>query len=159
MDYAALAKQYGGSTAAPAVDYAALAKQFGGSTAALPETGPRKTGTIVDQIPGYDGPVPAAQTAPQLTTGQKIYRNVVRPVAAPFIEAGGAIGGGIAGTALGPMGTVGGAGLGYCIAKEALETGKSVHDIAVIEKQLVTQEKWDEIFNLENLINPKFINK
>ena len=23
-------------------------------------TGPRKTGTIVDQIPGYDGPVPAA---------------------------------------------------------------------------------------------------
>jgi aspartate ammonia-lyase len=59
-------------------------------------------------------------------------------------------------TALNPI-------LGYeacsAIAKEALETGKSVHDIAVIEKQLVTQEKWDEIFNLENLINPKFINK
>jgi aspartate ammonia-lyase len=59
-------------------------------------------------------------------------------------------------TALNPI-------LGYeaCsnIAKEALETGKSVHDIAVIEKELVTQEKWDEIFNLENLINPKFINK
>jgi aspartate ammonia-lyase len=59
-------------------------------------------------------------------------------------------------TALNPI-------LGYeacsSIAKEALETGKSVHDIAVIEKQLVTQEKWDEIFNLENLINPKFINK
>jgi len=34
MDYAALAKQYGGSTAAPAVDYAALAKQFGGTTGA-----------------------------------------------------------------------------------------------------------------------------
>lgn len=59
-------------------------------------------------------------------------------------------------TALNPI-------LGYeacsAIAKEALETGKSVHDIAVTEKQLVTQEKWDEIFNLENLINPKFINK
>lgn len=59
-------------------------------------------------------------------------------------------------TALNPI-------LGYevcsTIAKEALETGKSVHDIAVMEKQLVTQEKWDEIFNLENLINPKFINK
>lgn len=59
-------------------------------------------------------------------------------------------------TALNPI-------LGYeacsTIAKEALETGKSVYDIAVIEKQLVTQEKWDEIFNLENLINPKFINK
>ena len=59
-------------------------------------------------------------------------------------------------TALNPI-------LGYeacsSIAKEALETGKSVHDIAVLEKQLVTQEKWDEIFNLENLIHPKFINK
>lgn len=59
-------------------------------------------------------------------------------------------------TALNPI-------LGYeacsAIAKEALETGKSVHDIAVTEKQLITQEKWDEIFNLENLINPKFINK
>lgn len=59
-------------------------------------------------------------------------------------------------TALNPI-------LGYeacsVIAKEALETGKSVHDIAVTEKQLVTQQKWDEIFNLENLINPKFINK
>ncbi|MBW7846186.1 MAG: aspartate ammonia-lyase, partial [Bacteroidia bacterium] len=53
--------------------------------------------------------------------------------------------------------------LGYeacsAIAKEALESGKSVHDIAVVEKKLVTQEKWDEIFNLENLIHPKFINK
>lgn len=59
-------------------------------------------------------------------------------------------------TALNPI-------LGYeacsSIAKEALETGKSVHDIAVLEQQLITQEKWDEIFNLENLIHPKFINK
>jgi aspartate ammonia-lyase len=44
------------------------------------------------------------------------------------------------------------------IAKEALETGKSVHDIAVKEKKLVTQEKWDEILTFENLIRPKFIN-
>lgn len=58
-------------------------------------------------------------------------------------------------TALNPI-------LGYeqcsAIAKEALETGKSVHDIAVVEKQLLTQQKWDEIFNIENLIHPKFIN-
>ena len=32
MDYAALAKQYGGTTAAPEIDYAALAKEFGGTT-------------------------------------------------------------------------------------------------------------------------------
>ena len=44
------------------------------------------------------------------------------------------------------------------IAKEALKTGKSVHQIAVEEQKIVTQEKWDEIYNLENLINPKFIN-
>jgi len=44
------------------------------------------------------------------------------------------------------------------IAKEALKTGKSIHELAVLEKKVITQEKWDEIFSLENLINPKFIN-
>lgn len=43
------------------------------------------------------------------------------------------------------------------IAREALETGKSVHDLAVKEKQWVTQEKWDEIFTFDNLIRPQFI--
>lgn len=59
-------------------------------------------------------------------------------------------------TALNPM-------LGYetcsAIAKEALETGKSVYEIVVVEQKLITQEKWDEVFNIENLIHPKFINK
>lgn len=45
------------------------------------------------------------------------------------------------------------------IARHALETGKSVHEIAVEERKLITQEKWDEIYSLENLIDPKFINK
>jgi aspartate ammonia-lyase len=43
------------------------------------------------------------------------------------------------------------------IAKEALKTGKSVHTIAVTERQLLTQEKWDEIYTFENLIRPGFI--
>ncbi|WP_419869015.1 aspartate ammonia-lyase [Chryseobacterium sp. CT-SW4] len=43
------------------------------------------------------------------------------------------------------------------IAKEALATGKSVHDIVVLERGLITQDKWDEIYSLENLINPKYI--
>jgi aspartate ammonia-lyase len=51
--------------------------------------------------------------------------------------------------------------LGYeasaSIAKEALATGKSVHDIAVTERQLLTQAKWEEIFTFENLIRPVFI--
>jgi len=42
------------------------------------------------------------------------------------------------------------------IAREGYETGKSLHDIVVQEKKLLTQQKWDEIFSFENLINPKF---
>lgn len=45
------------------------------------------------------------------------------------------------------------------IAGEALKNNKSVHQIAVIERKLITQEKWDEIYSLENLIHPKFITK
>ncbi|MFB9055976.1 aspartate ammonia-lyase [Mariniflexile ostreae] len=52
--------------------------------------------------------------------------------------------------------------LGYeessSIAGEALKTGKSVHDIVVIERKLISQAKWDEIYSLENLITPKYIN-
>ncbi|HLK96562.1 MAG TPA: aspartate ammonia-lyase [Hymenobacter sp.] len=43
------------------------------------------------------------------------------------------------------------------IAKEALTSGQSVHDIAVTKRQLLTQAKWDEIFTFENLIRPDFI--
>jgi aspartate ammonia-lyase len=42
------------------------------------------------------------------------------------------------------------------IAREGFETGKSLHDIVVTERGLMTQEKWDETFSFENLINPKF---
>ncbi|MDP3929752.1 MAG: aspartate ammonia-lyase [Bacteroidota bacterium] len=44
------------------------------------------------------------------------------------------------------------------IAGEALSTGKSIHQIVVEEKKLINQEKWDQIFSIENLIHPKFIN-
>lgn len=120
MDYAALAKQYGGSTDAPAVDYAALAKQFGGATAALAGNGTlasRQTGGLADQIPGYGGAVPAA-----IPTAPTLYQRV-RPVIAPTIEALGAAGGAALGAPLGPAGIVGGAGLGYGAAKEALNLG------------------------------------
>lgn len=52
--------------------------------------------------------------------------------------------------------------LGYeessSIAKEALKTGKSIHAIVVEDRKLISQEKWDEIYSIENLIHPKFIN-
>jgi aspartate ammonia-lyase len=42
------------------------------------------------------------------------------------------------------------------IAHEGHVTGKSLHDIVVKERKLLTQQKWDEVFSFENLINPKF---
>jgi aspartate ammonia-lyase len=42
------------------------------------------------------------------------------------------------------------------IAKEGFETGKSLYDIVVKERKLLTQEKWNEVFSFENLIAPKF---
>jgi aspartate ammonia-lyase len=42
------------------------------------------------------------------------------------------------------------------LAREGYETGKSLHDIVVNERKLLSQQKWDEIFSFENLINPKF---
>lgn len=44
------------------------------------------------------------------------------------------------------------------IAREAFLENKSVHDIAVKGKKLITQDKWDEVFSFENLINPQYIN-
>jgi aspartate ammonia-lyase len=45
------------------------------------------------------------------------------------------------------------------IAGEALKTGKSVYEIVVTERNLISDEKWNEVFSIENLIHPKFINK
>ena len=50
--------------------------------------------------------------------------------------------------------------LGYApcaeIAREGYETGKSLHEIVVEERALLTQEQWDEVFSFENLIDPAF---
>ncbi len=57
-------------------------------------------------------------------------------------------------TALNPI-------LGYetsaSIAKEAEQSGKSVHTIVVEERKLITQQKWDEIYSFENMVNPTLI--
>ena len=59
-------------------------------------------------------------------------------------------------TALNPI-------LGYetsaSIAKEALATGKSIHAIVVNDRKLITQEKWDELYSIENMIHPVFMNQ
>jgi hypothetical protein len=80
--------------------------------------------------------VPGARQ--NLTIGQRVYQ-AVRPYVAPLVEAGGAIGGGLlGGTAgtfgAGPVGTaaggVAGAGLGYGIAKEALQAADVAMGVA-----------------------------
>ncbi len=55
-------------------------------------------------------------------------------------------------TALNPI-------IGYeasaAIAREALETGRSVHELA-LEKGLIDKEKLDQLLSIENLMNPRF---
>ena len=45
------------------------------------------------------------------------------------------------------------------IALEGSSHGKSIHQIAVLEQKLLSQEKWDELFSIENLLNPKLIQR
>lgn len=61
----------------------------------------------------------SGMAVPDKPTTYQTIRNIV----APTVEMAGAVGGGLLGTPLGPLGTVGGAGLGYGIAKEALNLG------------------------------------
>ena len=77
MDYAALAKQYGGSTAAPAVDYAALAKQYGGTSATQPNEIPigRRSYDLAD--------VPMAAAGNVVESGGKFLSGLVTAVTSP----------------------------------------------------------------------------
>jgi aspartate ammonia-lyase len=42
------------------------------------------------------------------------------------------------------------------LAREGFETGKSLHQIVVVERKLLSQEKWDAVLSIENLIRPEF---
>lgn len=45
------------------------------------------------------------------------------------------------------------------ITKEAAESGKSIYTIVVVERKFITQEKWNQLFSLENMVHPKLINR
>ena len=45
------------------------------------------------------------------------------------------------------------------VAREAFMSGKSVHQVVVEERKLISEEKWSEVFSFDNLISPKFIKK
>ena len=145
MDYAALAKQYGGSTAAPAVDYAALAKQFGGATSTEGEApaAPRGKAGVFDILSApFD--MGAALAAKPRKEQVEFF--------APTVEALGSAGGAILGSGAGPLGTVVGAGAGYAGAKELLrlaagESGReTVPQAAVRQAQNVLEGATMETF-------------
>ena len=145
MDYAALAKQYGGSTAAPAVDYAALAKQFGGATSTEGETPPAPRG----KAGMFD--ILSAPFEMGMSLAAKPRKEQVEFIA-PAVEALGSAGGAIVGTGAGPLGTVVGAGAGYAGAKELLrlaagESGReTVPQAAVRQAQNVLEGATMEAF-------------
>ena len=82
-------------------------------------------GKAVTALDGGRAPAPAPSEGmptgqrQELTTGQKMYQ-AARPYIEPTVTALGAVGGGLVGSPLGPAGAVGGAGLGYGIAKQAM---------------------------------------
>src|ERR1700761_8765885 len=43
------------------------------------------------------------------------------------------------------------------IAREGYRDGKSLHQIVVVERKLLTQQAWDDMFSFERLINPDFV--
>jgi len=43
------------------------------------------------------------------------------------------------------------------IAHEAHQSGKSVHQVAVVERKLLTQKQWDRLYSFSNLIKPQFM--
>lgn len=78
---------------------------------------PAQPKSLVEQIPGYGGPVPAA-TARQDSAPTR--RQAIAEFIAPTVEALGAVGGGALGIPAGPAGMVVGSGAGYAGAKELM---------------------------------------
>lgn len=74
-------------------------------------------GSPVDQIPGYGGPVPAAQVRQDAIPTR---RQAIAEFIAPTVEALSTVGGAVVGAPAGPAGAVVGAGAGYAGAKELM---------------------------------------
>lgn len=92
MDYEALAKQFGGTSAPPTTDYAALAKQFGGvSEAAAPAA--KQYASAVPQ-PGVRNPTD--QPLPETKSDPGLLDRVVGTLEAPYSVALNAVGGALA---------------------------------------------------------------
>lgn len=74
----------------------------------------------IARIQSHLGQSAAVSQPKELTAGQKTYQSA-RDILAPTVEALSSVAGGALGVPLGPLGMVGGAGLGYGIGKEAMQ--------------------------------------
>lgn len=74
----------------------------------------------IARIQSHLGQSAAVSQPKELTAGQKTYQSA-RDILAPTVEALSSVAGGAIGAPLGPLGMVGGAGLGYGIGKEAMQ--------------------------------------
>lgn len=74
----------------------------------------------IARIQSHLGQSAAVSQPKELTAGQKTYQSA-RDILAPTVEALSSVAGGALGAPLGPLGMVGGAGLGYGIGKEAMQ--------------------------------------
>jgi hypothetical protein len=116
-DYEALARRFSGQVTSPTsdqasvTDLAALAARFGG------QAEQQQPVTPPGQIPG----APAGLVAPPAVPATRPIGQRVIGMVRPTVEALGTVGGGIVGAPLGPLGAVGGAGLGYGAAKGGLD--------------------------------------
>lgn len=100
-------------TGANAETQAAIRQRFGIAAPAAPAQPVTPPGVIPGAAPG--------QVAPPVAPAQPSMAQRAISFVRPTVEALGAAGGGVAGTSLGPLGTVGGAGLGYGLAKGGLD--------------------------------------
>lgn len=93
-------------------------KEFGKTVKSLDGGRQAAPATPAGQIPGA---APGMVAPPAQPSEVPMGRRAIQ-MARPTVEALGGVGGAIVGTPLGPLGTVGGAGLGYGLAKGGLDT-------------------------------------
>lgn len=99
---------------------------------------PTQPKSLVEQIPGYGGPVPAA-TARQDSAPTR--RQAIAEFIAPTVEALGTVGGGALGIPAGPAGMVLGSGAGYAGAKELMRLAAGNAAPETLSESAVRQAK------------------
>jgi|694.fasta_scaffold08706_16 hypothetical protein len=99
---------------------------------------PAQPKSLVEQIPGYGGPVPAA-TARQNSAPTR--RQAIAEFIAPTVEALGTVGGGALGIPAGPAGMVLGSGAGYAGAKELMRLAAGNAAPETLSESAVRQAK------------------